>query len=120
MLTAKVQGTRSRPYDVWIMFNDVDEHMWIENECTCPVGFECKHVAALLIAGLAPTCPNKPSPACVPNWWAGSMLFERGIWLRPQAGKERSPGRPMRSPVGVRLRLRVEGFAHGRIRMLAG
>lgn len=26
--------------------------MRIENECTCPVGFECKHVAALLIAGL--------------------------------------------------------------------
>ena len=52
-LTAKIQGTRSRPYDVWIMFNDVDGDMWIENECTCPVGFECKHVAALLIAGLA-------------------------------------------------------------------
>jgi superfamily II DNA or RNA helicase len=52
-LTGKVQGTRSRPYDVWIMFNDVDEDMWIESECTCPVGFECKHVAALLIAGLA-------------------------------------------------------------------
>lgn len=52
VLTGKVQGTRSRPYDVWIGFNDVDEDMWIENECTCPVGFECKHVAALLIAGL--------------------------------------------------------------------
>ncbi|MDN7675573.1 DEAD/DEAH box helicase [Burkholderia oklahomensis] len=52
-LVGRVQGTRSRPYDVWVMFNDVDEDMWIENECTCPVGFECKHVAALLIAGLA-------------------------------------------------------------------
>ncbi|KWZ58381.1 helicase [Burkholderia ubonensis] len=52
-LVGKVQGTRSRPYDVWILFNDVDEDMWIESECSCPVGFECKHVAALLIAGLA-------------------------------------------------------------------
>ncbi|RQS68169.1 helicase [Burkholderia sp. Bp8963] len=52
-LTGKVQGTRSRPYDVWILFNDVDEDLWIESECSCPVGFECKHVAALLIAGLA-------------------------------------------------------------------
>ncbi len=52
-LVAKVQGTRSRPYDVWVMFNDAGDDMWIENECTCPVGFECKHVAALLIAGLA-------------------------------------------------------------------
>lgn len=52
MLTGKIQGTRSRPYDVWVAFNDVDDDVWIENECTCPVGFECKHVAALLIAGL--------------------------------------------------------------------
>ncbi|KAF1010836.1 MAG: SNF2-related protein [Burkholderia sp.] len=51
-LTGKVQGTQSRPYHIWIEFNDVDEDMWIENKCTCPVGFKCKHVAALLIAAL--------------------------------------------------------------------
>ncbi|WP_206956052.1 DEAD/DEAH box helicase [Trinickia acidisoli] len=52
-LTGKVQGNRSHPYEVRIWFNDIDEDIWIESECTCPVGGHCKHVAALLIAGLA-------------------------------------------------------------------
>lgn len=48
-----VQGTRRRPYDVRVYFHDIGEDMWVDGECTCPVGFGCKHVAALLIAGLA-------------------------------------------------------------------
>lgn len=52
-LAGLVQGTRSRPYDVRAYFHDIDEDMWVEGECTCPVGVDCKHVAALLIAGLA-------------------------------------------------------------------
>ncbi|MCA8092248.1 DEAD/DEAH box helicase [Burkholderia anthina] len=68
-LAGKVQGTRSRPYDVWIEFNDVDENMWIENECTCPVGFECKHVAALLIAGLE-HLPKQPASGVRPELMA--------------------------------------------------
>ncbi|WP_176044721.1 SWIM zinc finger family protein, partial [Paraburkholderia phenoliruptrix] len=47
-LSAKVQGTRSRPYAVSITFRegDHDGDTWIDNECTCPVGYMCKHVAA--------------------------------------------------------------------------
>lgn len=52
-LSAKVQGTRSRPYSVRVYFHDIDEDPWAEGECTCPVGMDCKHVAAVLIAGLA-------------------------------------------------------------------
>lgn len=52
-LAGLVQGTRTRPYDVRAYFHDIDEEMWVEGECTCPVGVDCKHVAALLIAGLA-------------------------------------------------------------------
>ncbi|CAH2904495.1 MAG: putative helicase, superfamily II [uncultured Paraburkholderia sp.] len=48
-----VQGTRPRPYDVRVYFHDIDEDMWVESECTCPVGSYCKHAAALLVAGLA-------------------------------------------------------------------
>ncbi|WP_429501185.1 SNF2-related protein (plasmid) [Robbsia andropogonis] len=65
-LTGKIQGTRSRPYDVWVEFNDVDEEMWIENQCTCPVGFECKHVAALLLAGLE-HLPAQPASGVRPE-----------------------------------------------------
>jgi superfamily II DNA or RNA helicase len=52
-LSAKVQGTRSRPYSVRVYFHDIGEAPWAEGECTCPVGIDCKHVAAVLIAGLA-------------------------------------------------------------------
>jgi len=62
-LAGLVQGTRTRPYDVRAYFHDIDEDMWVEGECTCPVGVDCKHVAALLIAGLAHQ--SKPSAAGV-------------------------------------------------------
>ncbi|HTQ76413.1 MAG TPA: SWIM zinc finger family protein, partial [Burkholderiales bacterium] len=52
ILAGKVQGTRSRPYNVRVWFNDPDDDLWIESECSCPVGGHCKHVAALLLAGL--------------------------------------------------------------------
>jgi len=52
-LQGKVAGSRRTPYQVFI-------HVWprrtgtdIEGECTCPVGFDCKHVAAVLFAALA-------------------------------------------------------------------
>ncbi|AWV45620.1 helicase [Hafnia alvei] len=52
MLTAKVQGTERRPYAVVIYFHDKQNQLRIEGECSCPVGFNCKHVAAVLLAGL--------------------------------------------------------------------
>jgi superfamily II DNA or RNA helicase len=51
-LSGKVQGTRIQPYDVRVYFHDVEDDMWIACHCSCPVGINCKHVAALLIAGL--------------------------------------------------------------------
>lgn len=59
VLSGQVQGTRARPYEVQVSFYDIDEDMWIEGQCTCPVEIDCKHVAALLIAGLdlVPTQP---------------------------------------------------------------
>ena len=52
MLTAKVQGTERRPYAVAIYFHNKQNQLRIEGECSCPVGFNCKHVAAVLLAGL--------------------------------------------------------------------
>ena len=51
-LSGEVQGTARRPYAVDVHFYDTEDGPWIESECTCPVAFDCKHVAALLIAGL--------------------------------------------------------------------
>ena len=54
-LTAMVQGSDFVPYkqDITIFVGD-DSEVWedvdIEGECTCPVGFNCKHVAAVLFS----------------------------------------------------------------------
>ncbi|HEY9131155.1 MAG TPA: DEAD/DEAH box helicase [Dyella sp.] len=53
-LAGSVQGTRKYPYEVRVAFGDIGKKsMWVEGECSCPVGYGCKHVVALLIAGLA-------------------------------------------------------------------
>lgn len=70
-LAGLVQGTRTRPYDVRAYFHDIEEDMWVEGECTCPVGVDCKHVAALLIAGLA----HQPKPT------AAGVRAELVTWL---------------------------------------
>jgi len=44
-LMGDVQGTAAKPYEVLIRFVSDDA---IEGECTCPVGLNCKHVAAVL------------------------------------------------------------------------
>lgn len=57
-LAGRVHGSSKRPYDVRVYFHDIEDDMWVEGECTCPVSYGCKHVAALLIAGLA----HQPKP----------------------------------------------------------
>lgn len=47
-----VAGSRRRPYSVTVNFELRPDKSfeWIEGECTCPVGFNCKHVAAIMLA----------------------------------------------------------------------
>jgi hypothetical protein len=52
-LCGDVQGSQKFPYEVQVFFERVGELLIIEGECSCPVGFNCKHVAALLLANLA-------------------------------------------------------------------
>jgi superfamily II DNA or RNA helicase len=44
-LTARVRGTRPRPYKVTVDWSSG----YAESDCTCPVGFDCKHGAAALL-----------------------------------------------------------------------
>jgi superfamily II DNA or RNA helicase len=46
-LVASVRGTRPEPYTVEIRFEDGRPI----GHCSCPVGYDCKHVAATLLAG---------------------------------------------------------------------
>jgi len=51
-LEANVQGTQRRPYEVYVKFAWHGRTLQAQGNCTCPVGFDCKHAAATLLAGL--------------------------------------------------------------------
>jgi len=59
-LSGEVQGTQRRPYLVEVQFHDIGDELWVEGDCSCPVGYQCKHMAALLIAGLEGAVESQP------------------------------------------------------------
>lgn len=53
LIMAHVQGTESEPYHVKIQIHrPTPRSITIDAECSCPVGFNCKHAAAVLYAAL--------------------------------------------------------------------
>ncbi|MEO7208180.1 MAG: DEAD/DEAH box helicase [Steroidobacteraceae bacterium] len=78
-LAGKVQGTERRPYSVQCHFHEDEQELWVESRCSCPVGIDCKHVAALLIAGLhqPPTVESVPRPELV-QWLEGFRMRRLG------------------------------------------
>ena len=52
LITAEVKGNARLPYEITIIFPD-DDGCGPLVECTCPVGFDCKHGAAVLFAAQA-------------------------------------------------------------------
>jgi superfamily II DNA or RNA helicase len=52
VLSGRVLGTARRPYEQTITVEVARGGVSIDGECTCPVGFNCKHVAAVLLFGL--------------------------------------------------------------------
>lgn len=62
LISAKVRGGAVRPYEVTILFSDTaGGHVEAHIDCSCPVGFDCKHGAAVLFAAQAQqsTAPDK-------------------------------------------------------------
>ncbi|SDR28392.1 Superfamily II DNA or RNA helicase, SNF2 family [Paraburkholderia fungorum] len=51
-LSGDVQGTQAHPYRTRVRFRTDGGLPWAQSDCTCPVGRDCKHVAALLLAEL--------------------------------------------------------------------
>ncbi|NKJ46837.1 helicase [Burkholderia sp. SG-MS1] len=51
-LSGDVQGTQPGPYRTRVRFRTDGGSPWAQSDCTCPVGRDCKHVAALLLAEL--------------------------------------------------------------------
>lgn len=94
LLEGKVWGSSRFPYEVKIQFYAAAaRNIMIEGRCSCPVGFNCKHVAALLLANI------KRNPTVVPRAsTALSVWFEnfRSITAAEKASED--PKKPYRSP----------------------
>jgi superfamily II DNA or RNA helicase len=56
-ITASVQGTRPKPYQVKVDWGAPD---FVEGLCSCPMEMDCKHVAAAMFAAANGT--NRPAP----------------------------------------------------------
>jgi hypothetical protein len=48
-LTADVKGKKKTPYKISI---SIDEELLIDGDCSCKINYNCKHVAAVLLANL--------------------------------------------------------------------
>jgi superfamily II DNA or RNA helicase len=62
MVVAEVTGTRATPYRTVIILDADTSHAStvVATHCTCPVGIECKHAAAVIIAARGDLSPNTP------------------------------------------------------------
>jgi superfamily II DNA or RNA helicase len=86
-LAALVQGTQRRPYRVIVEIEDRDDgEVELRGQCSCPVAFDCKHVAAALLQALA-TPPEDTGQLSDP--FAGPL----GEWLSQLRKATTSPGR---------------------------
>jgi uncharacterized Zn finger protein len=92
LITGQVQGSRSVPYQVSVQVGRVLQagsnplgRAVIAGACSCPVGFNCKHVAALLLQVLA----DRAVPAATPN--SEKLISDEAArWLGEMESAERT------------------------------
>jgi superfamily II DNA or RNA helicase len=95
-LKGEVQGSESRPYMAGIQIEGIPGDADIFTHCTCPLGDDCKHVAAIALKllgmrGTAEIVQAEPPPA--PNlgsWapWLASLNPQTPAWLSAAATKQ--------------------------------
>lgn len=78
-LSAKVQGTKSNPYSVEILITKKNNKPSFFATCTCPVGFGCKHMVAVLLAAMAPAVEN--SSESIPASQEVKLNYALSNWL---------------------------------------
>ena len=67
LLSASVQGSDKKPYRTEIVIRNVSNQIHIHGSCACPVGHNCKHVAATLLEALEQKPPEPAIPPAAPN-----------------------------------------------------
>src|SRR5260221_4332178 len=131
-LHGSVRGREEHPYSTEAFFSFGDEHSleFVHGQCSCPVGYNCKHVAALILTATSPVtvpAPAGPAPAAralaaaapattVRNAAAraGSpQVSQSGSWERSLesllgSGPAAGPGRAGGTPVGIEVTLPID------------
>jgi superfamily II DNA or RNA helicase len=74
LLRGAVAGSGGRRYECEIRLVPQDRWLLLETDCTCPVGAECKHAAAMLLSVMTGAAMPAPVPAvplpAPPDWQA--------------------------------------------------
>jgi superfamily II DNA or RNA helicase len=86
-LIASVRGTRPRPYHVFVEINDSDPVV-ISGRCSCPVGWNCKHAAAVLLEALRNPPPVERAEENLLNGAVGGWLHQLRQAVQPPASPE--------------------------------
>lgn len=91
-ITAQVKGTASHPYAVDIAFSaDAAGVISIKPQCSCPVGFKCKHTAAVLLLALVLPREDVVNPALLA--WVDAF---RKAQAQPVKRRSKPTARPER------------------------
>jgi len=77
LITGITQGSRRRAYDQHVEIHVEPHGTEIVGSCTCPIGFNCKHVVAILLEGLSRPEGRDLSPGR--SFGVDPAL---GVWLR--------------------------------------
>ena len=108
MLQAETQGTALKPYRQEIALRpERDGRLGFSGACTCPVGHNCKHVAAVLIAGRTKLAPTRaiakadPVPPLPPQ--EAQLPYNVSAWLQSLEGDADTASEDY--PASVRQRL---------------
>ncbi|MDR2566966.1 MAG: DEAD/DEAH box helicase [Bifidobacteriaceae bacterium] len=70
-LYGRVRGTRPTPYECRIWLEADGDGFVVEADsglCTCPVGFDCKHIVALVLAANSAAMRDQTNQLEVPRW----------------------------------------------------
>jgi superfamily II DNA or RNA helicase len=114
-IVGEVRGSAPRPYVVTVTLVDDVAGLEIDAGCTCPVGYDCKHIVALVL--VARGLVTAPTPAARERLTAGPVGSRAALAAAPAArgleSWERAlrplTTRPSTTPVGeARLGLQFE------------
>ncbi len=86
-LIASVQGNRPRPYHVFVEIDD-SEPVGLSGRCSCPVGWNCKHAAAVLLEALRKPPPVERADENLLDGAVGGWLHRLRQAVHPLASPE--------------------------------